>query len=65
MFPFWTHDSFAVRSKAELVAGRLGLPQPTGTFRLVQPLANSRTVWLVPRICPSVAIGSLLIAEGT
>lgn len=50
MFPFWTHDSFAVRSKAELDAGRLGPPLPTdpGSFRLVQPLGNSRTIWLVP-----------------
>lgn len=67
MFPFWTHDSFAVRSKAELDAGSLGPPLPTnpGAIRLVQPLADSRTTWLVPWIWfPRLPLAASLFLRG-
>lgn len=44
---------------------QIGGPLPTnpGTFRLVQPL-ETRTMWLVPDLVPSVTIDNLFIPEG-
>lgn len=66
MFPFWTHDSFAVRSKAELDAGRLGPPLPTnpGTLGWGSPWQTPEQYGWSPGSVPRLPLAAYLFPRG-